>query len=467
MTLGTGTRKIIKDIRFWILLFFLLRLIGIENPPLEISHNWRQSLTNMIARNFVETDANILYPRIDMAGNASGIIGSEFPFFNYLIYLLSLAFGFDHWYGRLINLIVSSFGIYFFYRLVEKLCNARIAFNAAIVLLASIWFAFSRKVMPDTFSVSFVIIGLFYCYDYLISGSKWKLLLYFCFASLGMLCKIPALCLLSPLAILLFIDTIDQRRKIHVYLISLISIITVSLWYFYWVPHLLATYNYPLYFPKGIMEGIKEILPLLPQLFEKFYFSSLSSYLAFAFFIVGIVLLIRSKDKQLKFGIGLITLVFLIFVIKTGSIFPLHNYYIIPFTPVMALIAGYGIEKFSLKYQYLIIILISFEGIANQQHDFFIKDSEKYKLSLEVIADTYIGKNKLVVINGGQSPQQIYFLHRKGWTVESDFINKENLDSLKTLGASFFILNKKVFDTNIEYYSLLASTESFNIYKIE
>lgn len=78
-------KVIVTDFRFWILLFFLIRLIGITNPPLEIGHNWRQSLTNMIARNFLEVDANILYPRIDMAGENTGIIGSEFPFFNYLI----------------------------------------------------------------------------------------------------------------------------------------------------------------------------------------------------------------------------------------------------------------------------------------------------------------------------------------------------------------------------------------------
>ena len=54
------------DIRFWILLFFFLRLYGITNAPLEISHNWRQSLTNMIARNFLEIDNNILYPRMTL-----------------------------------------------------------------------------------------------------------------------------------------------------------------------------------------------------------------------------------------------------------------------------------------------------------------------------------------------------------------------------------------------------------------
>ena len=77
-------KLILTDIRFWILFFFILRLVGITNAPLEIGHNWRQALTSMIARNFLEGNPNLLYPRIDMAGNQTGIIGSELPFYNYL-----------------------------------------------------------------------------------------------------------------------------------------------------------------------------------------------------------------------------------------------------------------------------------------------------------------------------------------------------------------------------------------------
>ena len=100
-----------RDIRFWIILFFFIRLIGITNPPLEIGHNWRQTTVTMVSRNFLETDNNIFYPRIDIAGNKTGITGMEFPLFNYLTYLVSEIFGYQHWYGRLINLIISSLGL--------------------------------------------------------------------------------------------------------------------------------------------------------------------------------------------------------------------------------------------------------------------------------------------------------------------------------------------------------------------
>jgi len=459
---------ILTDIRFWILIFFVIRLIGITNAPLEVGHNWRQCLTNMIARNFLEGNNNILYPQIDMAGEKNGIIGSEFPFFNYIIYLISKIFGYSHWYGRLINLIVSSFGVYFFYLLSENLYNKRIAFNSGIILIVSIWFGYSRKIMPDTFSVSLTIIGLYFCYRYLIEGSLINVILFFLFTSLGILCKIPALSLMSILIILLFIKSIPLKRKLAIGIFTILSFSLIYLWYFFWVPYLLNTYHYQLYFPKDIIEGLKEIATLIPETLEKFYFSSLQSYIAFLCFLTGLVLIAKSKDILLKTGIVLFFLAFIFFIIKTGAVFPLHGYYIIPFTPLMAFITGYMLSKINIKYQYILLLIIAIEGILNQQHDFFIKESEKYKLSLENIANKTTNKNDLIVINGGQNPQQLYFTNRKGWTInDTDLMDKEKILSLKNKGASYLFVNKNSFNENLESFSPIYQDQYYNVYKLE
>ncbi len=170
----TKLKELISDIRFWIFLFFLIRLYGITLPPLEVAHNWRQTTVTMVARNFIEVDNNIFYPRIDIAGEKTGITGMEFPLLNYLIYLVSLIFGYEHWYGRLINLIVSSIGIFFFFKFVKKYFDHRIAFSSTIILLVSIWFSYSRKIMPDTFAMSFIIAGIYYGSNYLDKELKSK-----------------------------------------------------------------------------------------------------------------------------------------------------------------------------------------------------------------------------------------------------------------------------------------------------
>lgn len=428
------------------MVFALIRLVGISNPPLETGHNWRQSLTNMIARNFTEEGADLRYPKIDMAGEKTGIIGSEFPFFNYLIHLVASVFGYEHWYGRLVNLIVSSIGIYYFYKIIKRLFDREVAFNATIVLSASIWFAFSRKIMPDTFSVSLLFIGFYHGIEYLKNGKTKSLIFAFILATLGVLCKIPALSFYSLILLPLLNRKTDPSRKLGLLLTSIVSFAVISSWYFYWVPHLLETYRYQLYAPRSIGEGILEIIPLWREGLEKFYFSSLHSYLALTLTLIGAYILIKKGDPALKLALALFTITFLFFIAKTGEIFPLHNYYIIPFTPIMALMAGKGIQ--SLKrppLQVVILLLIVTEGIANQQHDFRIKDQELYKLELEQTADEIIPNDALVIVNGGPNPQMMYFVHRKGWSLTNEEISKPNtLDSLKTLGASFLYLDQKM-----------------------
>ncbi|MCH2044961.1 MAG: glycosyltransferase family 39 protein [Saprospiraceae bacterium] len=461
-------KNILTDFRFWILFFFLIRLIGITNAPLELSHNWRQSLTNMIARNFLEYDANLLYPRIDMAGEKTGIIGSELPFFNYLIYLVSSIFDYSHWSGRLINLIVSSLGLYYFYKLIAKLFNPKVAFNALIVLTVSIWFAFSRKIMPDTFSVALVIIGLYHAYEYLDRGKRWSLLGFFTFCTLGILCKIPALSLFSILAVPIFIKKIPIQRKVVLYLTGTLSFGMVCLWYFYWVPHLVETYKYPLYFPRGLSEGITEILGLIPELLEKFYFSSLTSYLSLVFCIVGLFLYCRKENRLYNLGLAIVSLVFVLFIIKTGEIFPLHNYYVIPFTPVMAVLAGYGIAKVGNKFQYLILLAICVEAIANQQHDFFLRDDQLYKLKLEGLTEQFVSEGELIVINGGRSPQAMYFAHQKGWSVKNEELAQAGyLERLLGLGAKYLILDLSSTDRQYSEYKELYRDEHYVIYDLK
>ena len=136
--------KFFSKVEFWIFIFFLIRLIGITNPPLEIGHNWRQVTGLMVARNYLEVDANILLPRIDDHKGKSGIIGMEFPTLNYIYFGVSKIFGHDHWYGRLINLIISSIGLVFFSKIIRRFFSHNVVLVSTIFLLGSIWFSFSR-----------------------------------------------------------------------------------------------------------------------------------------------------------------------------------------------------------------------------------------------------------------------------------------------------------------------------------
>ena len=69
-------------------------------PPIEVGHNWRQSTVLMVARNFFEGPFDLMHPKVDMAGDLSGITGMEFPLLNALHAGWAHLFGWSDWYGR-------------------------------------------------------------------------------------------------------------------------------------------------------------------------------------------------------------------------------------------------------------------------------------------------------------------------------------------------------------------------------
>jgi hypothetical protein len=435
-----------SDIRFWLAFFALIRLVGITNAPLEMSHSWRQTLTSMTARNFLEEDAHILYPKIDLAGEKTGIIGTEFPIYNYLIYGVAKIFGYTHWFGRIINLLITTLGVFYFYKLLQETISERVAFFSAFVLNVSVWFGFARKIMPDTFSVALLFIGLYFGFRFLRDGGWGHLALYFSLCTLGMLSKIPALSLFAIFAIAPFVKGVVMKRVVILYSVGAVGVGLVFLWYFYWVPHLIQTYGYEHYFPRTLKEGWIEIMGLWPQLLEKFYFVAFSSFIAFACFLVGVYYVFRDRKSLFwpLICIGIISAIFALFIVKTGLVFPLHSYYVVPFVPVMALVLGYFLSQIKPRFAYILLALISIESVANQQDDIFLRKDELYKQNLEAIADKYIPTNDLVIVNDNFSPQMMYFLHRKGWSNESQTLaDKSYVDSLATHGAKYMVWNKR------------------------
>jgi 4-amino-4-deoxy-L-arabinose transferase-like glycosyltransferase len=314
------------DIRFWLLLFFLLRLFHITNPPLEVSHNWRQTTVAMVARNFYEVNPDIMYPRLDIGGDKTGITGMEFPVLNYLIYVTSLLFGYEHWYGRLINLIISTIGTWFFYKLIKKYFTRELAFASAIILLFSIWIVFSRKIMPDTFSTSLIIMSIYFAGLYFENKRFAHLLLYALFGLLGLLAKLPAGYLLVVLSLFVFDKKVALKPKAFFLLASFLILLPVAYWYFIWVPHLNRVFGFTHFFMGSTLkDGASE---MLSHLFETCFnfFDSAIKYIGFVFFLVGLFFVYKNQSKVLAWLFSLSGLAFLVIMFKSGFDF-YHHYY--------------------------------------------------------------------------------------------------------------------------------------------
>lgn len=462
--------RLAGDFRFWLVLFFVLRLYGITDPPLESSHNWRQTTVTMVARNFVEVDANIFYPRIDIAGEKTGITGMEFPLLNYCIYLVSKVFGYTHWYGRLINLLISSFGIWFFYRLVKKYFTPQLAFNAGLLLLVSIWFSISRKIIPDTFSMSLLLAGIYYGTNYLDRGGHIKdLSFYLLLMTLGVLAKLPTAFALILFLIPLLNKEIPLQQKIIFCGSSAVFLALPGAWYFYWVPHLVQEFGFWHFFMgKDLLTGIQEIGSELPQTAKRFYHTALKIS-GFLLFVWGIVAATRKSHQLMLAILGLAFAGFLVIIFKAGSTFAAHSYYIVPFVPIMALLGAFGLDQIGNKKIVLALLLIvGLEGILSQTHYFRIKSSNQELMHLEAALDGVSTRNDLILINSKNFPTPMYFAHRKGWIADNQQIaNRDYVRELQQKGLKYIVILQKAFGTDINLnYEIVFESEHYRIYRL-
>jgi 4-amino-4-deoxy-L-arabinose transferase-like glycosyltransferase len=284
---------------------------------------------------------------------------------------------------------------------------------------------------------------------------------------LAVLAKLPAIFAMSVLALPILSKNISLLPKISIVIISITIFSIAYWWYFVWDSYLFITYGYQLYFPFNFKEGLKSILPFWDKTLEQFYFSAFQSFIALGMFLYGLYYCLKNKLRLHLLILGVSLPVFIAFIIKTGNVFALHSYYIIPFVPVMAIIAGIGLSKIPLKIYPWLLTFITIEAIANQQNDFFIKEKEKYKLTLEQDINKSIPKNEKIAMGGNTGPQFLYFAHRKGWGLSvKQTLDTAYMNYLINHDYKYLVLIKKEF-TELPKYRQIAANKDLLIYELK
>ncbi len=457
--------RIFGDIRFWLVIVFLVRMVGITDPPLENTHSWRQAFTNMVARNLAEGPFDLLNPRTDLAGERTAIVASEFPGFNALIALCYRAFGPAHWYGRLIALVLSTLGAWAFHAVLLRRYGKRIAFLSTFVLLWSAWFVYGRKSMPDTFSIALVLMAL-YAVDKALADRMWAwLLLAIPLAALGGLCKIPAIVLCAYWGLLVLDRGLPIRGRIILALSLAMAMAPVFWWYFHWQPYLLSTYGNQLYFPYGLREGFVDLLPHMGKALERFRFSALMSHLAFGAVLWGLWRSVHTRDHRTLWVVLGVAVPFGYFILKTGSVFALHAYYILPLVPLLALLAGIGLSTLPKgTFTGLALLLVAAEAMGLRWSDLTGGAERVYLLRAEALADRYSGGSDLVATTSGLDPRPMYYLHRHGWNLDREQVtDARTLDSLGALGLRAVFVERAACDAPLPW-TLLYEHADWRVY---
>jgi len=462
-------------IRIWIAGVFLVRLWGVWNPPFDRFDAWRQSITAMTTRNFLEVDPNIFFPRVDFAGNLSGIIGMEFPIYNWLTAALAWSIGMNtqiDLFARLLNMAVTSVGIFYFYKSVREFIAKDIAFPAAVLLLCSLWMLYSRKIMPDTFAAGLALIGVYHGLKYARDGGYVALTQFICFMLVAILSKISVAFMLIYPPLLMYRQGFQTSRRMLTLAMGIgVVLVTVSIWYFWWVPALNERYGFQHFFMgRPLIEGFTQIVQNGSETFETFTKNTLG-YAGSALLIIGLISIALKRDRVLAFVFIGGMVAFLPFVVKSGFNFYHHKYYVIPFVPVLCVLAGQGVQLLKRPgWRWILAMIFSvflLEQTARLARDLSVNNDHLLGLSktLNAVSDP----QDLILINSGDDPTLMYFADRKGWVVHPEQLKSASyLRELELKGLKFVVLVKSQegkFEPKLRY-PIVHQDEYFLIYRV-
>ena len=443
------TKTFWADIRVLIAVVFFVRLWGVSSSPLDRLDAWRQSITAMTTRNLLEGSPNLFFPRIDFAGDLTGIVGMEFPVYNAITALLvcvtGLELGSAEMIARLLNMVVTSVGCFFFHKSVKEFVSKDIALPAAVLLLCSLWMLYSRKIMPDTFAGGLGLVGTYHGLRYAAHGARGALAKFVLLMSLAMLSKISvAFMLLYPPWLLLRNGGLASRRMLALTAGVGCSLMLVVLWYFWWVPKLNAQFGFEHFFMgRPLGEGWSQIIQNGSQTFERFTKVSIG-YSGSVLLFIGLLSSVWKRNGYLAwiFVGGLAA--FMPFVIKSGFNFFHHNYYVIPFVPVLCVLAGQG--AYVLKQRGVMgwVLPLIFSVFFLEQGARVVRDlnaKNDHLLTLSSRLDAVSARQDLILINSGDDPTPMYFAHRKGWLAHDSQIRSVSyLADLEAKGLRFVVL---------------------------
>lgn len=338
-----------KKLGIWIILNFILHVFFMDRPPNSV-HTWRQSHTLAVARNFYEEDMNIFKPRVDNRKLTNGVTGMQFPSMEYVFALAYHITGERFWVARFLTwcmFIAGALGLFAWIK--AWLNNENIAYYSTVIFMfIPELFYHCINPLPDILALSASIWALYF-YVKFQQNKTWQNIL-FCtfFATLSGLTKIQYLAI-GFFMITIFFMRIRSYSWLDLLKLSIFGIITVSvsiLWYRYAI-HLIRSSGLsdfgletrPAKEWKVIQEILEQnIISDLPELLLGF-----TSFILFVYGLFHIRTVIRQKLYFIPMLVWSIALI-LYHAIELSQM-KYHQYYMMPYLPVLALIAGYGMQK--------------------------------------------------------------------------------------------------------------------------
>ena len=472
-----------KQIFFLLLIFalaFAVRLYKIDNPIADW-HSWRQADTAAVTRNFIKQGFSPLFPKFDSVvslnqyanQNPDRFFFAEFPIYNILVYPLYKYFGVNVIYHRLVSVFFSSLTIFSLFFLTKLFSSTFVAYTACLIFaLLPYNIYYGRVTMPDPLHVFFAVTSLFFVNLYLKHQKTYLSILSGLFYALTILTKPYGLVLLLPITYLLM-SKILTKKPIKILSIILFLIISFTP-YLLWKIHI---DNYPQgQFGTDWLFNSTNIR-FRPAFFRWLVFERFNNLIlgggGFVLVCFGLISP-KTKKETLFYFSWLASLAIFLFIIATGNV--THDYYQLPFVPILSIFAALGIEHllkigqktwqkiFNSLLALALFTMMLAMGWYQAKELFNVNNWPIVEAGLK--ADQILPKDALVIAPYNNDPAFLYQTNRWGWTNQVYDLDQAKQQYQKPL--YLVSVSKDDYTNTIKnQYTTIFETNNFIIVKIQ
>jgi len=442
-------------VRFkWVLTLVVLMGVGMHWNIWQLDimgiHAWRQTQTMTVVENFATEDMHILDPRINSRGSGDGIFRMEFPLMQWAFAWVYKLFGHHLVLIRVLSFGISLFSFIGFYRLLRqyRVPEAVSALGMWTFAWSPVLYYYAVNPMPDNLALCLGIWSLVHLKRHQVNGSMLHLGGFAVLLSVATAVKLPFV-LFGAAYIPIFFA---QNRAAMMRGAALVTVCMAPalLWYAWVIPQW-GTNTLTGGIGAEVQVNYITTLKHLWGVFHSLLPELLLNFAAIPFFLIGIVITLRSKRsiRQWAQEFSLLVAVVGYYLYEVNMIGIAHDYYLFPFLPSIFLVVARGIKWMlghANRYVHYaaMVLLLSLPAIsmARVQGRWRTMGMELPLLQHKVELQTLVPDTALVVAGNDVSTHIfLYHIKKKGWTFANDALTAAQLHAYRLHGARFLYCN--------------------------
>ena len=434
-------------------------------------HTMRQAQTQQNIQNFYRYDVNILNPRINVLSTDSDrpILRYEFPIMQWSVAMIYHLTGESFRVTRIAMFLLGVCTLGGMFYLLEQLFNSfHTAWMGAWALsFSTVFYFYYTTPMPDNLGLCGAIWSMAFFFRYVKRKDFNSAFLSAFFLSLGTAAKLPYIVFIAApglYALSTFFNRgfqVPDKKDIRFMLVYFGWLLPTFAWYAWVVP---GWHN-------GVVAGIfkhqmslNEIYDTLGFHWKEMFPERLLGYAAVPVFLAGVFFTLKNKvwkDRRLRylFASGLAVLLYWIF--EFNMIGNTHDYYMMPFLPLLFILVAYGfrhlLKSGRLGKGLALAALVSMPIVTfNQTKNYWSVNTSSLLHDVFIYQDDL--KNaappgaRCIILNDPTHYVFGYLIDKKGFVFWDNNLPAAWVeDMIKNYGTTYLYSDSRKVDENPEY----------------